>query len=31
VTETGIVAIGKLQGFVDVREPRIGPVDAPVG
>ena len=31
VTETGIVAIGKLQGFVDVRESRIGPVDVSVG
>jgi glucose-1-phosphate adenylyltransferase len=31
VTENGIVAIGKLQGFVDVREPHFGPVDAPVG
>jgi|HubBroStandDraft_6_1064221.scaffolds.fasta_scaffold19867_3 glucose-1-phosphate adenylyltransferase len=31
VTETGIVAIGKLQGFVDVREPRIGAVDLSVG
>jgi len=28
VTENGIVAIGKLQGFVDVREPRISQVDA---
>ncbi len=31
VTETGIVAIGKLQGFVDVRESRIGPVDVSIG
>ena len=31
VTETGIVAIGKLQGFVDVREPRVGAVDLSVG
>jgi glucose-1-phosphate adenylyltransferase len=31
VTETGIVAIGKLQGFVDVREPRIGALDLSVG
>jgi glucose-1-phosphate adenylyltransferase len=31
VTETGVVAIGKLQGFVDVRESRIGPVDVSVG
>ncbi len=31
VTETGIVAIGKLQGFVDVREPHVGAVDLSVG
>ena len=31
VTEKGIVAIGKLQGFVDVREPHIGAVDLSVG
>ena len=31
VTENGIVAIGKLQGFVDVREPRVGAVDLSVG
>jgi glucose-1-phosphate adenylyltransferase len=31
VTERGIVAIGKLQGFVDVREPHIGAVDLSIG
>jgi hypothetical protein len=31
VTETGIVAIGKLQGFVDVREPRMGAMDLSIG
>jgi glucose-1-phosphate adenylyltransferase len=31
VTERGIVAIGKLQGFVDVREPHIGALDLSVG